>query len=496
MTSARPNYTQIREEIAAKLKEAKRILIVTHTNPDADALGAGLAVATYLTAMGKHTDIFTYGNKPGPVPSNLDFLPQQHMLKHNRRLTREFVIKVDRKQSDLTGLRYEADDDGLEIFLSPGEGGITPGSISFEQGEAHYDLVVALDVDSFERMGKAGEVIREQFADIELINIDHHGTNTRFGAHNLVISGASSSAELVWTILELLGEKNVTPEIATLLLTGIMADTGGLQHSNASQRTIEVVGKLVGKGADRETITRKLFQEKSLPVLRLWGKILSNLHIEGRSSLAWSSLSFADLSEENSDEIDSGALLSNLLSGVKEAQVVLLLIERQIGRVQVSLRSPGGSDVSKFAADHGGGGHALAAGFTIEDTSLEDIEHRLVPELIDYLKQQQKAVPRQASQGEPKPASRSGEVVDIFEEAEKQAKAEPKPKEAQKAAQPAPRQPVEPEVAEIPESEPELSADPDDYIAEGGEVPFSANEYTAPKDAQGEIGVWTPGKQQ
>jgi phosphoesterase RecJ-like protein len=196
----------------------------------------------------------------------------------------------------------------------------------------------------------------------QVINLDHHQTNTLFGTLNLVESTASSTCEMIVDFFTVV-KANIFSPISTCLLTGILSDTGGLTFANTTSQAINKAARLFSAGANLPGISAFITRNKTIPGLQLWGEALANLQSKHGYGLVLTVIN----SPLNADN-DPAEGLANFLNSLGEGKMTLVL--RQFGdKIKGSLRSTvSGVDVSKLAQALGGGGHAKAAGFTISGT--------------------------------------------------------------------------------------------------------------------------------
>ncbi|MDH4207240.1 MAG: bifunctional oligoribonuclease/PAP phosphatase NrnA [Anaerolineae bacterium] len=290
------------QEAWSLIQGAQRVFLIAHVDPDGDTIGSTLALGFALRQMGKRCTFAC----SDPVPRILSFLP------------------------------------GSEEFGTPSVG--------------QSDLVITVDASDPGRLGEAYEGVLTM--GLPVINIDHHVTNTRFATVNLVRPNASSTAEIVF---DLLGEWEVEMGslLAPYLLTGIVTDTQFFSTSSTSPRTLEVASELVRAGASLLEINEKYFKSKDPGTLRLWGRILDLMQVDGR--LVWS-INTVRMREECQASSDNGNGIVNLLASVQEAAAAIVFKEYEGNRVEISIRSRPGVDISPIAVFFGGGGHPQAAG--------------------------------------------------------------------------------------------------------------------------------------
>jgi bifunctional oligoribonuclease and PAP phosphatase NrnA len=295
------------EAIKQAIDDAQTVLVLTHVDPDGDAIGSLTAVGNALARMGKQVTMACDDS----VPVRFRFLP--------------LTDKVQK--------------------------GISP--------EAVFDLAIALDCGDESRMGRT-------FADLNqkpfLINIDHHVTNTSFGQINLVDGEATSTAEMLYELFVAIGVE-ITADIALSLLTGVVTDTLGFRIVGVTPRTMEITSALMAAGADLSLVTMLALNLKPLSTIRLWQLGLNQMKLDG--GLAWTSLSYKAQQEIGFNSPSSVGLV-NILANIEEAIMSAVLLEQQDGAVRVGFRCRPPYSVSEVALNLGGGGHPLAAGCTLD----------------------------------------------------------------------------------------------------------------------------------
>lgn len=287
----------------------------------------------------------------------------------------------------LTGLGRALRHEGLEPIMAcsdpvPARFNYIPcvGAI-VQDVSASFDLVISLDCSDLKRLGHFPQM--PTFRSVPLLNIDHHLTNLDFGDVNLVDPQASSTAEVVLRLLEYMALP-LDAELATCLLTGIVADTRGLRTSNVTIQVMDAALRLMKAGASLPYVTHHTLDRRPTTAIRLWGATLAQLHIEDR--VIWTSIPLA--MRRTADYAGNGdaGLVSFLVSG-DDADVAVVFVEREDGRIEVSLRSVPGFDVAQVAFQLGGGGHALAAGCNLPGP-LEEAQARVLAALRANLARQ------------------------------------------------------------------------------------------------------------
>jgi phosphoesterase RecJ-like protein len=308
------------QAVAAALREHDRFLVVTHENPDGDALGSLLATTLALRQLGKDALMFLSGDAPLP---------------------REYAFM------QLDGLRRELPDDMEERVL------------------------VAVDCAKVDRIGPDRAPVERAKL---VVNIDHHHDNSRFGDINLIAPEASSTGELLRDVFRELGVE-LTAEIAEPLYIALVTDTGRFQYSSTTPKSYRLAAELIEAGADFHAVFRQVYESLELAKLKLLARALDRTRVLEGGRMIVSYLLRTDFAEVGAVEAYSEGII-DFLRAVEGAELAVLIREppRDTGPARrVSLRaSIDELDVSAIARAFGGGGHRQAAGFSSE-ASIDEI---------------------------------------------------------------------------------------------------------------------------
>ena len=318
------------DEALAVIDGAEEIALSCHEGPDGDALGSMLALAIALEQRGVRTTS-SWGSERFSVPRQYSFLPR------------------------------------LDLVSQPAAFPAMPG------------VLVTFDAGSFERFGTLEPNAR---AAKTLVVVDHHASNDHFGHINLVDPNAAASAVIVYDLLRAMGH-SIDGDIATCLYTGLVTDTGRFQYANTTPRVHNIAADLIERGAPHVKITEVVYNTHPVGFLRLASVALSRLRIRGDASLAWSWVTTEDLAKSGVEMEDIEALI-DLVRTADVADVAAVLKQQADGRYRVSMRSKGGANVGAVCTSFGGGGHALAAGFTATGTDPERIVDDVAAALRAY----------------------------------------------------------------------------------------------------------------
>jgi phosphoesterase RecJ-like protein len=304
-----------RSQVLAEVRDSERFILVTHENPDGDALGSLVAMHEVLKALGKDSVMFMAAD--------------------------EFPLPYEYRFFQLEGL------------------------VSVIPEDVEQRTIVFLDCGNIDR--NPADVIKRD--DAHILNIDHHHDNTHFGTVNHVVPAASCTAEIVWDLMRGLEVRPTLP-IAEALYVGLVTDTGKFMYENTGTRAHVMAAELIDAGVAVHDIYHRLYEGIPYGKLELLARGLAHVERYDGGALTLTHLSAADYLETSAEENYSEGVVDHLRSveGTAVAGLVRdLLGEGQEGRRKVSLRATDGRvDVSRIARAQGGGGHRQAAGFSTE----------------------------------------------------------------------------------------------------------------------------------
>lgn len=328
------------KKVKALLSKPKNIVIVTHWSPDGDAMGSSLGLYNYLIQKKHKVQVIT----PNDYPSFLNWLPGNKKVIDFSVNAKAAVSKVEKA-----------------------------------------DFIFCLDFNSLKRIDLLGQEIAKSL--VSKMIIDHHLQPEDFADFLLHDIKASSTCELIYDFIELLGDKKkITKAVADCLYTGIMTDTGSFRYPSTTAKTHRVVAELIGAGAQNGEIHRWVYDNNTESRLKLLGHCLSEkLNVIDEYGAAYFSLGQADLEKFNYKKGDTEGIVNYPLS-IKAVQFSAFFVERD-GIIKISFRSKGKFDVNKFARNHfNGGGHANAAG-GMSNLSLKETIAKFIEALPAYRKQ-------------------------------------------------------------------------------------------------------------
>lgn len=309
------------EQIQDQLKKNETVLICIGKNPEGDTIGSALGLALALKKMGKKVDVIS----PTALSPKYSFLPQAEFISHKLQGARDYVFSVDIEKDKLQQLRYEVEDHKLKIFITAKNGELDKDRIQLESSRFNYDLIVVLGASDLEDLGNVYDENPELFYDIPVINIDHTPSNEFFGKINLVDVAVSSTAEIIYNIIAGLDEKLIDEEIATELLTGIIAETESFQNKNTTPKAFLAAAALIAKGANKQDIIRYLYKTKSVSLLKLMGRAMAGLKYNSQYKLAWSVIEDDNFIKANTADGNISAAIKELAQSSPEFDLFFLL---------------------------------------------------------------------------------------------------------------------------------------------------------------------------
>lgn len=316
----------IPEKILNEIRKADSIVVVTHTNPDGDALGSLFAAADILEDYDKNVLRFL----EEPVSYLYDFLPG-----------------CDKATTDV---------ENFQRFVDEAEGQV---------------LILALDCGDEERLGRHRELLMRH----RMAVIDHHRSHREFGHVSWIAADCSSTGEMLYEVIRALDIK-LTYNIAYNLYVAICTDTGSFRYECTSARTMHIAGDLLAAGIRPEVVGKHLYDNYSHERLKLMEMVLSTMHLCDRDQIAFIHVSGRMLDQCGATMQDVEGFI-DLPRSLRSVKVAALLKEGENGHIGVSLRAKGECDVSKVARLFDGGGHRNAAGFRSSGKTLDQVKQEV-----------------------------------------------------------------------------------------------------------------------
>jgi bifunctional oligoribonuclease and PAP phosphatase NrnA len=310
-----PRCLENLKQVAKFITDRDEWLIVTHERPDGDAIGSALAMAHILSELRKRWTVLI----AEPMPKRFDFLPLFDQ-----------VTQIGKEH------------------------------------HGKFKNVIAVDCADVARFDNVKDAL---LPNAQIVNIDHHQTNPRYGVVHFVDEYAAATCELVFHLARYLGI-SLTDGLAKSLYTGILTDTGGFAYPNTTREVHQIAAELLASGVRPYDIAEPALESRTKEQMHLLRSGLANLRVSEDGLYASLFVTRQMLKDANANDDDAEGLVGFARS-IETVEVGVLFRETLTGQVKVSLRSKRLIDVSRIAQSFGGGGHIRASGCTI-DTSLED----------------------------------------------------------------------------------------------------------------------------
>ncbi|WP_410510869.1 bifunctional oligoribonuclease/PAP phosphatase NrnA [Paenibacillus sp. BR2-3] len=323
------SYEQSLQQTRKFLLEHDDYLVVSHVQPDGDAVSSTLAVGWLLSCLGKN---YTMINE-GPIPKRMEYL-------------------------------WHAD----EIV-----------NMSAAEPLSTYSNIICVDCADFQRVGQTQRYFAENAL---IVNIDHHPTNNGYGFLTLIKPDAAATAEILFDLLKTF-EVEWNLDIATAIYTGLLTDTGGFRYTNTSSKVMAAVSDLLALGVNGPELAETLLEEMTLPQVKVLNRALNTLQLSAEGDIAWVQVTPQDMIDCAAANEDLEGIV-NYPRNIRGVEVGILFKVIHDNAVKVSLRSAGKVDVAALAQKFGGGGHTRAAGARIE-ASLTQVMTQVLEEVRRHL---------------------------------------------------------------------------------------------------------------
>ncbi|CAM4252248.1 DHH family phosphoesterase [Saccharibacillus endophyticus] len=288
-------------------------LVVAHVQPDGDAVSSTLAVGWLLSRLGK---TFTMINE-GPIPQRMTYM--------------------------------EGSDQILDMSLT--------------ERTRTYGNVICVDCADFKRVGLVSEWMEEG---ANMLNIDHHPTNDEYGTQTLIKADAAATAEILYDLVKLF-DLGWDRNVAEMLYTGILTDTGGFRYSSTSPKVMQIASHLLELGVNGPDLADSLLEQLTKPQFDVLTLSLATLQMSENGKVAWVHVTPEHMVQAGASNEDLEGIV-NYPRNIQGVEVGVLFKVINENAVKASMRSAGKVDVAAIAAEFGGGGHVRAAGCRLEGT--------------------------------------------------------------------------------------------------------------------------------
>ncbi len=365
------------EQIKKLLEDKKNILITFRKNGN-DTIASAVALALFLEKLNKQVDIVC---PDFDLPKSLYFLKKTKEIKPAFPHLQKFIINIDVDKTGVEELSYDIREQKLRLFITPKQGFLTRDNVHTAQSDFKYELIFILDTPDLESLGNLYDANTELFYKKPIINIDHSLANEYFAQINLINNTVSSTAEIIYSLIENLRNELLDEEIATAILTGIIIKTQSFKIPNIKPQTLELSSKLISLGAKRDYIIQNLYRTKTLPTLKLWGTTLSHLQHEPRLGLVHAIISREDFSRSGASLSDLKDIIDELISNSPEAKMILLIAENNNDQINCLFGCEKEYDAFSILRQFSPVGSRQRVTFSLSGRDAKQVEEEIINEI-------------------------------------------------------------------------------------------------------------------
>lgn len=309
-------------------KQSERPLIALKELATLDDFATAIALQSYLKRHNKIADIVCAG---GRLPAALSFLTGSNNIQGDLANLRSLTIHINVEKAKVGELSYSMHGDEMRIHVMPKLGAWGTQDIKVATSSYRYDSIFLIGAPDFHSLGSLTKQYPDFFFDTPTIAIDHSAANEMYASINIVDPQATSCAEVLYSILKHEDADAITEEVATALLTGMIAKTKSFKTPNVTPRTLTAASTLMDAKAKRDVIIENLYRTKSVETLRLWGRALSRLKADEERGLVWTVLTRQDFTLSGANEDSLHDIVDEALSQTPNARIVVIFFERPDG---------------------------------------------------------------------------------------------------------------------------------------------------------------------
>jgi len=361
------------------IEKSERPLIVFNIDLKHDVISSALALKSYLQKKGKKAEIVSEGYSPF---TELSYLKSIDTIKSELSHLHKFTIKVDVSDIKIDALSYDISDNWLSIHLTPRQGIIGKKNIRTLQTGYKYDLIFILGATDLNSLGNIFFNNTDLFYRTPLINIDNNPANEHFGNLNIIDLTACSISEIIYKTMSGIG-LDTDADRATSILTGMIARTRSFKTPSVTPATLNLAGKLMEIGADREMIIKNLYRTKTIATLKLWGRALYNLQTDKSIGLVSTIITRDDFTRSGATAKELPDLVSELIANSPDAKLILIAYEdeKNNGTTRFFLTVDKKFDAKQLAKLFKPEGDRKTVEFLISNKNIKEAESAVIDEI-------------------------------------------------------------------------------------------------------------------
>lgn len=326
----------VKQQILEYFEKSQNIVIVLPKQLSVDSVATAGGLYLFFNRLGKKAVVVTNG----AMPPGLDFLTRGVDIQNKMPLEESLVVSLNTSAAKLGELSYVVEPEQVDIFLKAKTGNFKTEDVSVSAKGGNFDLIVILGAQNMEQLAGIYEVKPELFFELPKINIDTRPDNEYYGTINLVNVMASSLAEEVCQLLVESYSNLIDEDIASCLLTGIIAATHSFQGPQTTPQTLLAASQLVVKGGRQQEIIQNLYKTKDFALLKLWGRTLARIKNTAGNQLLYSVLNLNDFEKTGSTVEQLPKVLEELIDNVSGFQVIALIAELKQAGTRLVIAAP------------------------------------------------------------------------------------------------------------------------------------------------------------
>ena len=372
------------QQLKQLLESSKHILLVLNSTQNTDSVCGAVAWKKWLEKQNKQVDIIADNFV---LPKNLRFIKGVEEIQPQISHLQKFILKVDVTHVKIDTLSYDIKDNWLSIYLTPKQGILTKNELRTAQSGLKYDLIITVNAQDLESLGKIFFNNTDLFYKIPIVNFDNHPGNEHFGQINFIELTATSVSEIIYKTMVQLAAPHIDADIATTLLAGMISQTQSFKTTNVTPRTLNTASELMNLGADREKIVKHLYRTKSISSLRIWGEALTHMESDINLGLVWTTITREDFARAGATEDELKELIDELVNNSPEAKMILLLYENTKGenRVHGFLHVDKQHDTKMLLQTFQSEGNKKSASFIMTNKTIKEVELEVVSKIKKML---------------------------------------------------------------------------------------------------------------
>ncbi len=312
------------EQIKKLLEDKKHILITFGHDHREDIACAAIALTLMFGRRGQGIDMVSEEYQPS---ERLRFLSGIEKIQSAFSYLQKFVITLNIQNTDIAELSYDVRENNLRIFVTPKKNFFVKDDLRTAQSDFKYDAIISLGTPELTALGKIYDQNTEMYFKKPILNIDCNPANEYYGHINVVDPTAGSISELIFRLFEKMYPDKIDAEIATVLLTGMIARTESFKSTSTNPETLNTASRLMRLGANREKIIEKLYRTKSVSTLKLWGTTLSHIESIRELGLVTTCITRDDFIRSGTNESHLDGICEELIATAPEARTIALIYE-------------------------------------------------------------------------------------------------------------------------------------------------------------------------